>query len=1052
MVERRTNKAKLTDPRVPLPERLATWDGPSWLSEHTPITGSVLHGSISRIADNVASHLADVSGGAVRVLRMVLYFQIDEANRIWLTHCGTLKTQQPKDGPPRFGPNRHHHSQRRPGQPQPSPSVHHHASELRLAEGLVTPTFAGRAGPRPASPTAPKGSMPPVPAASGPVSYPSRSAAMNVALLGGPLDLQQFKDLELPAPAPSFSATKAASPFAAAAGSGDGDGDGGSGGNGRFLCVMTGEMYPASERCDVTYKQLLQHWFALSSQLPNEGDRLRAMDTIPAALRRANPSLTREWYLRVRSQPSFLYRTAPVCTEAVSALCGGTAGADEQGRPGTRPGTRGVSAPATPSGGAARAGARAAAAMGRQRPLTAVGTAGPHSGPGGVSVNAHSPLPVAIQPRAAANVLRKAPSRAKSASNGGAAFPSQQAGQSRYTPASSGSSGVSPAARHGTQPAGAALGGAGGFPSMLLPRGAAAGQEAAGGGCGLYPEESLSLISHLYAPSIEQAVNARAATAALPREVVREAEAAIAVKEALATKAEEALEGRQRTAGPADSAPGSPTRGCGLGASDGSPGAAPMSPVQVSSPVIFPLGRSTSRRSHSHSHSHSHSTRAIHRMSTCSDAAEMGSSASGSEPNSPAGGGSSSGGYTPTSGPRMSPPRAAPPTLHTIHEEGAHAHGPPPRATSSHLSPHSHRAGSSGGGSGTPPRSAGSHSVPRMRPPTRTSTDRPPPTGSSAGSRYQVPYNGIAAMYASAASGASVVAYRSLSESGDVPSLLPGGSFNASLASSFGSMASRRSNGTLGLSQDDVRTLRELNDAYSAAEKLTQQLLAQAHEILSEDGGSAPNSRPGSTATSPARVHPPPARGASPNGASAGARPQSRGSPGGGSAGLGSASGAGSRAGLPPAAPRPGSVGGPGPSPLGAQGGAVGRQDSGKRPGSAGRASVEGPGSRQSSLKRGSSNGSGAGVGEGPDREAAAHLPPIARLPSGRSATGGEAQQGAGQGEGTASSARSMISAVEGAGDGKGGSGAGAAGVGPPAVDMLTSAEADLLAEALRDG
>lgn len=1045
MVERRTNKAKLTDPRVPLPERLATWDGPSWLSEHTPITGSVLHGSISRIADNVASHLADVSGGAVRVLRMVLYFQIDEANRIWLTHCGTLKTQQPKDGPPRFGPNRHHHSQRRPGQPQHSASVHHHASELRLAEGLVTPTFAGRAGPRSASPTAPKGSMPPVPAASGPVSYPSRSAAMNVALLGGPLDLQQ---LELPAPAPSFSATKAASPFAAAAGSGDGDGHGGSGGNGRFLCVMTGEMYPVSERCDVTYKQLLQHWFALSSQLPNEGDRLRAMDTIPAALRRANPSLTREWYLRVRSQPSFLYRTAPVCTEAMSALCSGGAGVEEQGRPGTRQGTRRASAPATPSGGAARAGARAAAAMGRQRPLTAVGTAGPHSGPGCVSANAHSPLPVAMQPRAATNALRKAPSRAKSPSNGGVAFPQQHADQARYTPASSGSSGVSPAASHGPRPAGSALGGASGFPSMLLPRGAAAGKEAAGGGCGLYPEESLSLISHLYAPSIEQAVNARAATAALPREVVREAEAAIAVKEALATKAEEALEGRQRAVGPAGSPPGSPTRGRGPGAADDGPGAAPMSPVQVSSPVIFPLGRSASRRSHSQSHS----TRAVHRMSTCSDAAEMGSSASGSEPSSPAGGGSSSGGYTPTSGPRMSPPRASPPTLHTIHEEGAHAHGPPPRATSSHLSPHSHRAGGSGGGNGTPPRSAGSHSVPRMRPPTRTSSDRHPPPGSSAGSRYQVPYNGIAAMYASAASGASVVAYRSLSESGDVPSLLPGGSFNASLASSVGSMASRRSNGTLGLSQDDVRTLRELNDAYSAAEKLTQQLLAQAHEILSEDGGSAPNSRPGSTATSPARVHPPKARGPSPTGPAAGARPQSRGSPGAGSGMLGSAPGAGSRAGLPPAAPRPGSVGGPGPSPLGAQGGAEGRQDSGKRPGSAGRASVEGPGSRQSSLKRGSSNGSGGGVGEGPDREAAAHLPPIARLPNSRSAVGGEAQQVAGQGEGTANSARSMVSAVEGAGDGgKAGSGAGAAGGAPPAVDMLTSAEADLLAEALRD-
>ncbi|GLI60078.1 hypothetical protein VaNZ11_002109, partial [Volvox africanus] len=94
VVERRTCKAKLNDPRIPLVERLAAWDGPTWLSDHTLINGTVLHGSVCRLCDNVASHLAEVSGGAVRVLRMVLFFCVDEANRIWLTHCATLKTER----------------------------------------------------------------------------------------------------------------------------------------------------------------------------------------------------------------------------------------------------------------------------------------------------------------------------------------------------------------------------------------------------------------------------------------------------------------------------------------------------------------------------------------------------------------------------------------------------------------------------------------------------------------------------------------------------------------------------------------------------------------------------------------------------------------------------------------------------------------------------------------------------------------------------------------------------------------------------------------------
>lgn len=69
-----------------------------------------------------------------------------------------------------------------------------------------------------------------------------------------------------------------------------------------FMCVLTGEQCPGALRCDVTYKLLMQAWFAEAAGLANEGDRIQALDSIPPAIRRANPNITREYYLRMRSQ------------------------------------------------------------------------------------------------------------------------------------------------------------------------------------------------------------------------------------------------------------------------------------------------------------------------------------------------------------------------------------------------------------------------------------------------------------------------------------------------------------------------------------------------------------------------------------------------------------------------------------------------------------------------------------------------------------------------------------------------------------------------------
>ncbi|KAG2424059.1 hypothetical protein HYH02_015240 [Chlamydomonas schloesseri] len=851
VVERRTAKSKINDPRVPLSERLAGFDSPVWMSEHTLITGTVLQGTVGRMCDNIAAHLADVSKGEVRVLRMVLYFAVDEANRIWLTHASTLRTQRPREEAVLAGLARGN-SQRQHGSGGGAGPHHHphHAIQHQHSRHQRALDVGGGAG-----------------------SEPEPGAG-----------------LDLPAPSPAFASTRPAA--------GEGGDEDGAGSSGRFLCVLTGEMYPGSSRCDVTYKQLLQHWFSLASQLPNEGDRLRAMDTIPLAIRRANPSLTREWYLRVRSQPNFLYRTAPVCAEAAGQLTG-VALEELQRTMAGRPGTTsaavaamsgvGLTQAASVSGAqplgrlvAARTGQGSVsqgggfgaglAGTGRPRPVTALAAMLPPPPPPAQSQQARPP---SRQHQSTSGGGGKAPAmRSKSASaalaarmhagGGGGGFVdplglsqssrprAQTAAPSRYGPNSS----AAMVAHYGsssssTGPGRSSSQGQGqgrGLPSMLVPRDKGAGAGRPG-----------SALLQAYGPTPEQAAEAAAAAAALPYEVLDQ--------QASARQRGEGLVGGLPSAILASEHAANGITGAGSAAAQAGPGGAGVSQGAAgtggegSAAQVWTTGSGTSQFRSAPPPALGNSRRsAMMRMSTCSDATEVGSNHSLSEPTSPNGtplqasggsgqayhphhlhhghvsgsGGSPGGGSSSAPATRMSPPRSTGLlTLQTIHEEGATA--PPPS-----------RAGDPRAGLGDadvyppPTRGSGAHSVPRMRPPARGGSDRPPAPGASGPSRRQMPYP---------YSGSTAVAHRSLSESGELQAYGGGGgSLNSTMASSV-SIASRRSTSTQALlSNDDVRTLRELNEAYSAAERLTQQLLAQAHEILSDEG-----SRPPSTGTSPHR-------------------------------------------------------------------------------------------------------------------------------------------------------------------------------------------------------
>jgi hypothetical protein len=687
---------------------MSGWLGPC--SQSSPCSPGGTQASICRACDNVAAHIADVSGGSIHVLRMVLFFAVDEANRVWLTHAGSLKTQR-----------------RRP---------------------MAPPAFAERWS-----------SRPPL------LLRPSGEGANTLGL-------------ELPAPSAAFAASHAAAP--------SGPHEGGrheppAPPAGPFLCVLTGEMCAGEQRCEVTYKQLLQHWFSLASQLPSEGDRLRAMDAIPLAIRRANPSISREWYLRVRSQPSFLYRTAPICAASAGQL---SCVAMEELQRTVRPHTSG----AAPGGGvrgvtdsllpAHRNGARPTSSA-----LPGRAGAAPTSGRAQLMVSISRGGPARAQsasPAAASRLAVERPSRSPPL-NGSASG------------RAAGGSGAAAVLQRRQE--------AGAMPSMLLPREA-----------GEPPRQPLLLSA--YGPTPQQAAEAAAVAAALPYAVLA-AEGVAPLDEALeaALRAPSTTQQAQLQQQHAHAAQDG---GLGYG---GLPAAGPDLGWAAAGG-----GRSSFRRSQ------------VMRASTSSDATEQGSVAD--EPGSPndpplagpppppaAATSPVPQAHGSPSGARASPPRAAPPsTLHTIHEEGGAAARP-----EAPLSESDSRR-SEGVRAPLPPRAGGAAAGPRLRS-GRSGTERA--AGSSRRQNPQAAYTPL--------SGSAAVAHRSLSESGDFGygSGGGGGSLNSTMASSAGSMTSRRSTSTM-LTNEDARTLRELNDAYRDAERLTQQLLAQVRALgLRHSGGPA---------------------------------------------------------------------------------------------------------------------------------------------------------------------------------------------------------------------
>ena len=98
LLERRINNHHINDHRVPLDERISTFEGAEHLSKSVPIVNSgYLARQAQAICNSIVDHIAEISSGYNRISRMVVDFKVDEKNRLWLLSCSSIRMRNQRD-------------------------------------------------------------------------------------------------------------------------------------------------------------------------------------------------------------------------------------------------------------------------------------------------------------------------------------------------------------------------------------------------------------------------------------------------------------------------------------------------------------------------------------------------------------------------------------------------------------------------------------------------------------------------------------------------------------------------------------------------------------------------------------------------------------------------------------------------------------------------------------------------------------------------------------------------------------------------------------------
>ena len=106
LLERRVNIHKLHDTRFNSYEKGVTFEGADYHSTSEPVKGSILAGEIQHTCHQVVDHIAEVSFHKYRIARMVLNLKVDAQDRVWLlwSTCIRIEECNPSTAPKKAMP------------------------------------------------------------------------------------------------------------------------------------------------------------------------------------------------------------------------------------------------------------------------------------------------------------------------------------------------------------------------------------------------------------------------------------------------------------------------------------------------------------------------------------------------------------------------------------------------------------------------------------------------------------------------------------------------------------------------------------------------------------------------------------------------------------------------------------------------------------------------------------------------------------------------------------------------------------------------------------
>ena len=91
LLTKKTNIHTLNNLKVPLTQRISTFEGPEHYSTTESVSSPIIISEIESLCDRMISHIGVVTGGNIQISKMVVYFKVDKHNQLWLLYCTELK-------------------------------------------------------------------------------------------------------------------------------------------------------------------------------------------------------------------------------------------------------------------------------------------------------------------------------------------------------------------------------------------------------------------------------------------------------------------------------------------------------------------------------------------------------------------------------------------------------------------------------------------------------------------------------------------------------------------------------------------------------------------------------------------------------------------------------------------------------------------------------------------------------------------------------------------------------------------------------------------------